>query len=240
MNQIIAQRHPASNGPSPRLRRLLHFLSSARRLLGLTSRGARAVGYGVLVSLLAACAGQSPLPWTDDFSDAASGWRARSDDSALVGYEGGVMRVLVREPNLLAWAAAGRDLSDVHLTVEATQVAGPDDNEYGLLMRMEDTNRFYAFSISGDGYFRIALHDGSERQLLSGDWLRSNAIHRGAATNILEVICEGDRFTFLVNGIQLGQVRDAELGSGDVGLYAGSYFQPGVEIHFDNLVATAP
>ena len=150
------------------------------------------------------------------------------------------MRVLVREPNRLAWASAERNLADVRITVEATQVAGPDDNEYGLLARMEDSDRFYCFAISGDGYFRIALYDQGERELLSGDWLPSNVIRRGEATNTLEVVCEGDRLTFLVNGVPLAQVADATLRNGDVGLYAGSFFQPGVEVHFDDLVASAP
>jgi hypothetical protein len=150
------------------------------------------------------------------------------------------MRVLVREPNRLAWASAGRDLRDMRLTVEATQVAGPDDNEYGLLARMEDSERFYCFAISGDGYFRVTLYDQGDRELLSGDWLPSNAIHRGEATNRLELVCDGSELTFLVNGTQLAQVVDTTLRHGDVGLYAGAFFQPGVEIHFDNLVAAAP
>ncbi len=187
-----------------------------------------------LVALLVACGGEQ-LPWADDFSDPASGWQAESDASAEVGYHEGVMHVLVRSPNLLAWTSAGREFSDFHLSVEATQVAGPDDNEYGALVRMKDANHFYIFSISGDGYYQVSKYDDGEREALSGDWAPSEAVHPGAATNFLEVVCQGVTMTFLVNGVTLAQVEDNSYPRGDIGLYAGTFFEPGVETHFDNL-----
>ena len=192
-----------------------------------------------LVVLLGACGGEQ-APWSDDFSDAASGWKAESDSSAEVGYHEGVMRILVKSPNRLAWASAGRELSDFRLTVEAIQVAGPDDNEYGLLVRMRDADHFYRFSISGDGYYLVNKYDGREWTVLGDDWSPSDAILRGTATNVLEVVCHGTAMTFLVNGTELARVEDEDYSRGDVGLYAGTFFDPGVEVHFDNLVVTAP
>jgi hypothetical protein len=192
-----------------------------------------------VVALLVACGGEQ-LPWADDFSDPASGWQAESDASAEVGYHEGVMRVLVRSPSRLAWASAGRQLSDFHLAVEATQVAGPDDNEYGALVRMQDADHFYRFSVSGDGYYLVSKYNGEEWVALSGDWTPSDAIHVGAATNLLEVVCRGATMTFLVNGVQLIQVEDRSYPRGDIGLYAGSFFEPDVEVHFDNLRVETP
>jgi hypothetical protein len=189
--------------------------------------------------LLAACGGEQ-LPWSDDFSDPASGWQAESDSSAEVGYHEGVMRILVASPNRLAWASAERELSDFRLTVEATQVAGPDDNEYGVLVRMRDADHFYRFSISGDGYYLVNKYDGQKWVALSGDWAPSDSVHLGAATNLLQVVCQGATMTFLVNGVQLVQVEDGSYARGDIGLYAGSFFEPDVEVHFDNLRVEAP
>jgi len=192
-----------------------------------------------LVVLLVACGGEQ-LPWSDDFSDPASGWQAETDASAEVGYYEGVMRLLVKAPNRLAWASASREFSDFRLSVEATQVAGPDDNEYGVLVRMKDAGHFYCFSISGDGYYQVRKHDGEEWVVLSGDWTQSDAIQTGAATNLLEVVCQGAAMAFSVNGVQLAQVEDSSYPRGDVGLYVGSFFEPGVEIHFDNLSVMKP
>lgn len=211
----------------------------------------------VWAALLVAC-GDGELPWTDDFSDPTSGWLAESDASAEVEYHDGVMRILIKAPNRLAWASAGREFSDFRLTVEATQVAGPDDNEYGVLVRMQDPDHFYCFSVSGDGYYLVSKYDGEDWEALSGaDWLPSDAIYLGAATNRLEVICQGTALTFLVNGEKLFhvddvrirpvddkdlvfQIEDASYRRGDIGLYAGSFFEPGVEIHFDNLRVDSP
>jgi hypothetical protein len=191
----------------------------------------------VLLSiLLVACGrGEQPSPWADDFSDPAGDWQAESDASAEVECYEGVMRVLVKAPNRLAWASAGREFSDFHLSVEATQVAGPDDNEYGVLVRMQDADHFYRFSISGDGYYMVSKYDGKEWIALNGDWTPADPVHLGAATNLLEVICQGAKMTFLVNGVQLIEVEDTSYSRGDIGLYVGSFFEPGVEVHFDNL-----
>jgi hypothetical protein len=195
----------------------------------------------VLVVLMVGCGGAGgQLPWSDDFSDPASGWQVESDASAKVEYHEGVMRILIQSPNRLAWASAGREFSDFHLAVEATQVAGPDDNEYGVLARMQDAKHFYRFSISGDGYYQVSEYDGEAWEPLSGDWTPSEAIQQGAATNLLEVVCNGAALTFLVNGVQLSQVEDTDYRQGDVGLYAGSFFEAGVEIHFDNLRVEEP
>jgi major membrane immunogen (membrane-anchored lipoprotein) len=192
--------------------------------------------------LVVACGGGGEsLPWVDDFSDPASGWQAESDAAAEVAYYDGVMRVLVKSPNSLAWAYSERELSDFGLTVEATQVSGPDDNEYGVLVRVKDPEHFYRFSISGDGYYLVSKHDGEEWEVLSGeDWASSEAIHQGMAVNLLEVACRGETMVFLVNGIQLAEVRDSSYPRGGVGLYAGSFFEPGVEIHFDDWRVDSP
>jgi hypothetical protein len=188
----------------------------------------------VLVTLLVACEAEQP-DWSDDFSDPASGWDAQSDASAEVGYQEGVMRVLVKAPNRLAWASAGREFSDFRLVVEATQVAGPDDNEYGVLVRMEDPEHFYRFSISGDGYYLVSKYNGEEWTMLSSDWAPSDAIHTGNASNRLAVVCQGATMTFLVNEVELVQVQDSSYSRGDAGLYVGTFFEPEVEVHFDNL-----
>ncbi len=192
-----------------------------------------------LAVFLVACGGEQLL-WSDDFSDPASGWQAESDASAEVRCYEGVMSLLVKVPNRLAWASAGREFSDFRLAVEATQVAGPDDNEYGVLVRMRDADHFYRFSISGDGYYLVSKYDGGAWEVLNGDWTSSAAIHLGAVTNLLEIVCRGATMTFLVNGVTLTQVEDSSYSRGDVGLYAGSFFEPGVEIHFDNLTVAKP
>jgi hypothetical protein len=183
---------------------------------------------------------EANLPWYDDFSDPTSGWHTEMDAGAEVGYHDGVLRILVQEPNLLAWAFGGHEFFDFRLTVDATQVAGPDDNEYGALVRIQDRSHLYRFSISGDGHYQITKHVGGEWELMTAEWIASDAIHTGAATNRLEIVCQGSTMMFLVNGQQLAQVEDVDYSGGDIGLYAGTFYDAGVEIHFDNLSIAEP
>jgi hypothetical protein len=191
------------------------------------------------VLLLAACRSGADGSWHDDFS-AAGAWQAESDATAEVGVQDGVLRVYVAVPNQLAWAVAGRDARDFHLTVEAAQVGGPDDNEYGVLVRMRDHSNFYCFSISGDGYFLVSKFVEGQREVVGPFWTPAEAIHQGEATNVLEVIGEGADLQFVVNGEELARVDDVQFAHGDLGLYAGSFYEGGVEVHFDNLRVTEP
>jgi hypothetical protein len=185
---------------------------------------------------------KASLPWSDDFADPSSGWQTESDSSAEVAYQDGKLRIFVKTTNRLAWAFAGHEFSDFHLAVEATQVAGPDDNMYGVLVRIQDRDNFYRFSISGDGYYMVDKRTGGEWELLTPEWPESDAINTGGgSTNALEVVGQGETMTFFVNGVQLAQVQDSDHRTGDIGLYAGTLFsEPNVEVHFDNLSITEP
>lgn len=187
-----------------------------------------------LAVALPACGAGDHGPWTETFDDAGD-WQLSADAAASVSVADGALRVHVHELGQVAWAAAGRTYSDFRLTVEATQVSGPDDNEYGVLTRMAGDEQFYVFSISGDGYARIARYDNGSWTVLGPDWVESDAIHQGAATNVLKVEARGATYIFSVNETQVLQVEDAQLAKGDIGLYAGAFNEADVVIDFDNL-----
>ena len=100
---------------------------------------------------------------------------------------------------------------------------------------MQDPEHFYRFSISGDGYYLVSKYSGGEWEMLSGDWAASDAIYTGNASNRLAVVCQGVTMTFFVNDVELVQVQDNGYSRGDVGLYVGTFFEPEVEVHFDDL-----
>jgi len=192
---------------------------------------------GLILALLglAAC-GASSLkePWEEPFAEVGS-WQLSSDAAAEVAITKGQLQIHILQPGQIAWATAGRTFKDFHLRVEATQLAGPVDNEYGVLVRLEDDTHFYAFSISGDGYARVAHYAAGVWTVLGSDWTPQAAVQQGAATNVLEVEARGTHFTFWVNGEQVAQVTEETLPDGDVGLYAGAFDAAGVQIAFDNL-----
>lgn len=91
----------------------------------------------------------------DDFGAPASGWESGTDADAEWGYQGGEYRMLVIAPDTTVWAnmRQRRNLSNVVLSVEARAVAGPFDNQYGVILRYRDRSNFYLFSVSSDGMY---------------------------------------------------------------------------------------
>ncbi len=182
--------------------------------------------------ILVACGPSGP--WEEPF-DEAGAWNLTTDATAETTVEDEQLYIHVFVPGQIAWTSFERPFDDFDLEVEATQVSGPVDNEYGILVRMEEDLRFYAFSVSGDGYVRAAYYDEGSWTVLGSDWTASAAVNQGAATNLLEVRAEGSELTFSVNGEEVVQIEDAKLRSGDVGLYAGAFSEGDVVVAFDNL-----
>jgi hypothetical protein len=177
----------------------------------------------------------------DDFSDTSSGWDRVDVDEGVTDYADGVYRIFVNTDSTDVWANPGLNFTDTIIEVEATKVGGPDDNDFGIICRYEDTNNFYSFIISSDGFYAIVrVEDGVQEIIGSEDMMPSDAIETGNVTNDIKVDCVGSTLTLYANGSQLLSVEDTAFASGDVGLLAGTFDTPGTDIHFDNFVVRQP
>lgn len=187
-------------------------------------------------ALLSACAPGAALPFRESFDDARSGWTLVQSSRANIAISSGQLRIAVKQPDSLAWSvAAGKTFDDFTLDVDATPLAGPDDNDYGVIVRRVDDDNFYRFEISGDGYYNVQKREKGKWQKLIVDWTESAAIRKGKTTNHLRVACAGRTLTFYVNQIQVAQVTDASFARGAVGVLAGTLAESGVQVAFDNL-----
>jgi hypothetical protein len=182
--------------------------------------------------------------YQDDFASDQGNWLLESDLEATAAVLEGQLRVTIDSANLIAWAElAEQEFSDFVLTVDASQIAGPDNNSYGVVFRKQDPSAYYRFDISGDGYYALTRRDkadGGKWTWITSDWLRSDAINLGAATNQIEIVAEGSHFTISVNGEQVVEADDTAYRSGAIGLDAGSFNESGVVIGFDNLLIREP
>lgn len=192
----------------------------------------------ICLAALVACRPASaltPLPYADDFSNSASGWKTVTDPALQIGYQDGALRFTIADLDQIVWSIAGQRFENFTLDVDATQLGGPNDNSYGVLIRYVDDRNFYRLDISGDGYFAINKYQAGQWLKLQ-DWTESAAIQRAAATNHLQVIARGNQFTLVVNGTTVTTFTDAEFKQGDIGLTAGTLFDTaGVKIAFDHL-----
>jgi hypothetical protein len=176
----------------------------------------------------------------DDFSSPASGWARVKYAEGIMDYDGGSYHMQVNVPQANFWSTPHKDFSDVRLEVDAGKLGGPDENRIGLICR-SDGQRYYFFIISSDGYYGVGLFENRRATLLGqGAMQFSTQIKTGAAINHLRADCTGDDLSAYVNGVRLASVKDPTLSHGDVGILAGAFGQPGVDIVFDNFAVLEP
>jgi hypothetical protein len=177
----------------------------------------------------------------DDFSDISSGWPSFSAAEGAYAYTDATYRISVISPSYQMWALSGRSYRDVQIEVDASRLAGPLANLYGLVCRSTDEVNYYFFIISSDGYYAIGKVSDGEVSLLGQEMMAYNAvIASGESTNHLRFDCQGTTLAGYVNGQMLAITEDAAFPSGDSGLIAGTFDEGGVEISFDNFVIFKP
>ena len=108
----------------------------------------------VLLSLVVVGCGSKE--YTETF-DAVGSW-GHGDNADVTGSViNGVYEMYVKADSGLFWATAGKkDLGTGTYELEATQIEGPLDNGFGLMLRVDgDASNFLLFEISSDGFVWI-------------------------------------------------------------------------------------
>jgi len=180
---------------------------------------------------------ERPLPrgellLDDDFS--RQRWKVYSDSEHRKGYADGRYFIAVDAQEYSFWSMAGEAYDNFVLEVETVQLAGPDNNDYGVILRYQDEGSFYSFEISGDGLYTFnKLVDNELYEIIP--WQRSDAIQPGPQSNVLRVEAVDSNFTFFINDELVDVAIDPEFAQGDIGFVAGTYENAGTHIAFDNL-----
>jgi hypothetical protein len=179
--------------------------------------------------------------FSDTFSSTESGWNTWNQNGSYVIYQADGLRFFVDKPHLDFYSKPGFTFTDVRIEVEAIKVAGPDDNSFGVICRMQDEKNYYAFVISSDGYAGIVKVEEGVYQLINSESMEfAPSVHQGEAINYLVVTCQYNFLKLDINGENQFSIQDNSFTNGDVGLIAGSFEEPGVDIFFDNLTVFQP
>ena len=176
----------------------------------------------------------------DDFTNPATGWERFTSAEGTMDYDGSGYRFLVNALQANFWSTPGKSFKDVRVEVDVAKLSGPDENRIGLLCRFVENN-YYFFMVSSDGYYTIGKYiGGNVIQLGQSEMQYNESIHTGLAVNHLRADCRGNTLIFYVNGTPVAKAEDSDLAEGDVGLLAGTFAQPGVDVIFDNFVVLQP
>ena len=173
----------------------------------------------------------------EDFSDPSSGWETQATEEYALEYVEGEYRVRVHAPDLAAWGRPPRayEFTDLVIEVDVRQVSGPEDGDYGLVVRSKGESDFYLFAISSHyGMYSVQMSQGETWSDLA-EWTESAAVHQEGEVNHLKVECLGKTMRFYANGELLTEVTDTTYHSGNVGLLAETFEEGGLVVRFDNV-----
>ncbi len=173
----------------------------------------------------------------DDFGDPGTGWEITSSTDYATDYVDGAYRMVVYRPNYEIWSTDPRTeaLTDHVIEVDARRIAGPEDNDFGVVFRVQPGNdEFYMFALSSDGFFTVQVREAGEWTDLQ-PWTKNAAILGGEATNRVRIEAIGPHMRFVVNGAVLTSIEDETFAGGRVGFSAGTFAEGGVQLEFDNL-----
>jgi hypothetical protein len=181
------------------------------------------------------------LLFADDFSQAPGSWGVSQLPEAAAAYERGGLRLLVAMAGKSVWSVAGQHFADAAVSASAERLSGPRDNMIGLICRYQDRDDYYLGIVSSDGYYGIARIEAGVFDLISAQRLQYNGDLAGREGSLeLTLVCSGRDLILAVDRVVLTQAQDGTFADGDVGVFAGAYQEPGVDILFDDFMVRQP
>ncbi|MEN8172096.1 MAG: hypothetical protein ABFS03_04375 [Chloroflexota bacterium] len=123
--------------------------------------------------------------------------------------------------------------TDVRLDTKAEN-RGKNTNNVGLLCRISDDG-WYEFSIANNGLWEIWAYDGYEEKYTSLASGGSTAINMKKGTNEFSIICNGNRLSLFINGVEthVMEERNFVFREGQVGIGVSSFDVLPINIEVD-------
>jgi hypothetical protein len=176
----------------------------------------------------------------DDF-ESLTGWYTGSSDTFTIEFlEGGYHMVvnMVTGPDPV-YSIRSVSLEDVLISLDVMRFVGGDGGYFGVVCRFADQANYYRFVLYTEGEYEIAKKDGGVFTSLARDVLSKPFLSNGSPNNI-SASCVGNTLALYVNDVLSVEVNDPAHQSGNIGIIAGTDFEPGLDVLFDNFIVSQP
>lgn len=166
----------------------------------------------------------------------------------------------------IVWSVLTRKFNDFDLRVTAQLVDGPfDQNKYGVIFRYKDTDNFYYFGLTADGYYGLLkVTDGVIQEV--SQWGFSDLIVLDKPAHEIRIVAHEDSFRFWVDSVLMplclpgenefsmwqspgvcwegGELttvfRDETFKQGRIALAVGTWDGSPIQVAFDDLLIVGP
>lgn len=128
-------------------------------------------------------------------------------------------------------------IGDFYLTADAQRVSGSEHTVYALIFRDADSAGYYVFRAADDGYFSVSRSQNGWRTLIHDT--QTSAIRPGEV-NRLGVLAQGSRFIFMINDRYVGELTDAGVDKGTIGVAMEADAGEEAVVEFSNLTLRVP
>jgi len=173
------------------------------------------------------------------FADNTSGWDRVLNDGGIMDYDSGGYRILVRQSDMNFWSTPSENFGDVRVEADVTKLNGPEENRAGLMCRYQNGN-YYFFIVSNDGFYAIGKFTNGQAILIGQESMVQSDVILPDGINHLRADCVGDILSFYMNFTEVASTEDSDFATGNVGVLAGAFDEPGVDILFQNFVVLQP
>ncbi len=186
--------------------------------------------------VIAAIQGQ-PATYSDDFEDGdASDWVSFTSDTVAYSVVDGAYEFAFNTANVLTWSELPALPINYYIEADATIVSPVEAAEYGIIFNYLDSQNFYLYAVNNANRFSVWRLVNNAWEVIH-EWTDSSVLVAGDGnTNRLGLLVQDNTITLAANDEVLAEitVEDASLGS--VALAAGTFEEPNLTIHFDNVL----
>lgn len=169
-------------------------------------------------------------------ADFAQGWPQIDEETAKISLNGGAYSFTIGPFDARFMNTSAVDRADYYVEVDVNVPECPEGTGYGLLMRQQDANNYYAYIIfCNSTYSLLARVNGS----IPGGPLEVGSLPDGVSaptgSHTLGVMARGQAITVFYDGEVVTDINDDRHQQGDIALYVLSQGSNPIQVDFDNL-----
>jgi hypothetical protein len=167
----------------------------------------------------------------DEFVDNRNNWNIGEYTHGRVDILDGQLVINVDKEQTYIFTYMPETYADLNMMVDVRVMQAAGDGDLGFLCGYVDQQNFTVLEVSEDGYFAIwTLINDQEIYLV--DWTFSELIPASGSFT-LSAYCGADGFSLAVNDTLLADVDGSYYQPGRVGLFTGTWNQPGIMVGFE-------